>query len=229
MKKYIGRRLLLAVPTVFGVTVIIFLVMRVIPGDPVAIVFGMEGFQNLTEATRNRYIEDLGLADPYVVQYANWMKDIASGSLGESMLRGDAVSEMVFRRGPVTAEIGILGIVVALLVGLPIGIISAVRPDSWLDFGARTFSIFFLAIPGFWLGTMIIVTSITWLNYHPPILPMQIWQDPWQNLQMVFGPGIIIGLGMSAFIARLSRSSLFEVLRDDYVRTARARDSRSGS
>ena len=223
MKKYIGRRLLLAVPTVFGVTVIIFLVMRVIPGDPVAIVFGMEGFQNLTDATRNRYIEDLGLADPYAVQYANWMRDVASGSLGESMLRGDAVSEIVIRRGPVTAEIGVLGIVVALLVGLPIGIISAVKPDSWLDFGARTFSIFFLAMPGFWLGTMIIVTSITWLNYHPPILPMQIWQDPWQNLQMVVGPGIIIGLGMSAFIARLSRSALFEVLRDDYVRTARAK------
>ena len=156
MKKYIGRRLLLAVPTVFGVTVIIFLVMRVLPGDPVAIVFGMEGFQNLTEATRNRYIEDLGLADPYVVQYGNWMKDIASGSLGESMLRGDPVSEMVIRRGPVTAEIGILGMLVALLVGLPIGILSAVRPDSWLDFGARSFSIFFLAVPGFWLGSMII-------------------------------------------------------------------------
>ena len=223
MRRYIARRLLLAVPTILGVTVIIFLVMRIIPGDPVAIIFGMEGIENLTEEVRNRYIEDLGLADPYIVQYWNWIKDIANGSMGEAMLRGDPVSEMIIRRGPVTAEIGVLAIIIAWLVGLPVGIISAIKPNSKLDNSARLFSIFFIAVPGFWVGVLIVVMAITWFNYHPPIIPSQIWDNPWKNLQMVIGPAMVIGLGMSAFIARMSRASLFEVFREDYVRTARAK------
>ena len=223
MQKYIARRLLLAVPTLVGVTVIIFVVMRVIPGDPVTVAFGMEGFTVISPQVRAKLMEDLGLADPLVVQYLNWMKDIGTGKLGEAMLRGDKISTMIVRRGPITAEIAVLATVVSWLVGLPVGIISALKPNSATDLGARFLSILFLAIPGFWLALVVVVALIDLFGYKSPIIPVQVWDDPWANFQMVIGPSVIVGLGISAFIARMARSSLLEVIREDYVRTARAK------
>ena len=223
MQKYIARRLLLAVPTLVGVTVIIFVVMRVIPGDPVTVAFGMEGFTVISPQVRAKLMEDLGLADPLVVQYLNWMKDIGTGKLGEAMLRGDKISTMIVRRGPITAEIAVFATVVSWLVGLPVGIISALKPNSATDLGARFLSILFLAIPGFWLALVVVVALIDLFGYKSPIIPVQVWDDPWANFQMVIGPSVIVGLGISAFIARMARSSLLEVIREDYVRTARAK------
>ena len=213
----------MAVPTLVGVTVIIFVVMRVIPGDPVTVAFGMEGFTVISPQVRAKLMEDLGLADPLVVQYLNWMKDIGTGKLGEAMLRGDKISTMVVRRGPITAEIAVLATVVSWLVGLPVGIISALKPNSATDLGARFLSILFLAIPGFWLALVVVVALIDLFGYKSPIIPVQVWDDPWANFQMVIGPSLIVGLGISAFIARMARSSLLEVIREDYVRTARAK------
>ena len=223
MQTYIIRRLILAVPTLFGVTVMIFVVMRVIPGDPVSVVFGMEGFTQISPQVRAKLMEDLGLSDPLVVQYLNWMKDIGTGKLGEAMLRGDKISTMIVRRGPITAEIAVLATAISWLVGLPVGIISALKPNSRMDLGARFLSILFLAIPGFWLALLVVVALIDWFGYHSPIIPVQVWDDPWENFQMVIGPAIVVGLGISAFIARMTRSTLFEVIREDYVRTARAK------
>lgn len=223
MQKYIARRLLLTIPTLIGVTVIIFVVMRVIPGDPVSVVFGMEGFSSITPEIRAKLMDDLGLADPVVIQYLNWMKDIGTGKLGEAMLRGDKISTMVLRRGPITAEIALLATLISWLVGLPVGIVSALRPNSKTDLIARSLSILFLAIPAFWLALVVVVALIDWFGYKSPIIPVQIWENPWENFQMVIGPAIIVGLGISAFIARMSRSTLLEVIREDYVRTARAK------
>ena len=223
MQKYIARRLLLAIPTLIGVTVMIFVVMRVIPGDPVSVVFGMEGFTAISPEVRAKLIEDLGLADPLIVQYFTWVKDIGTGKLGEAMLRGDKISTMVVRRGPITAEIALLSIVISWAVGLPVGILSALKPHSVTDLTARFLSILFLAIPGFWLALLVVVALIDLFGYKSPVIPAQIWDDPWANFQMVIGPSVIVGLGMSAFIARMARSTLFEVIREDYVRTARAK------
>ena len=223
MQKYIARRLLLAIPTLIGVTVMIFVVMRVIPGDPVSVVFGMEGFTAISPEVRAKLIEDLGLADPLIVQYFTWVKDIGTGKLGEAMLRGDKISTMVVRRGPITAEIALLSIVISWAVGLPVGIVSALKPHSVTDLTARFLSILFLAIPGFWLALLVVVALIDLFGYKSPVIPSQIWDDPWANFQMVIGPSVIVGLGMSAFIARMARSTLFEVIREDYVRTARAK------
>jgi len=223
MQKYIARRILLTIPTLIGVTVIIFVVMRVIPGDPVSVVFGMEGFSSITPKVRAKLMEDLGLADPVVIQYLNWMKDIGTGKLGEAMLRGDPISTMVLRRGPITAEIALLATLISWLVGLPVGIVSALMPNSKTDLVARFLSILFLAIPSFWLALVVVVALIDWFGYKSPIIPVQIWENPWDNFQMVIGPAIIVGLGISAFIARMSRSTLLEVIREDYVRTARAK------
>ena len=223
MQKYIATRLLLAAPTIVGVTVIIFVVMRVLPGDPLVAIMGMEGFRRLTPEQRASYMDQLGLDDPLYVQYGRWVKEIAAGSLGESFFRGDKVSDLIARRGAISAEIGVLGMVISWLVGVPVGIISAVRPNTMIDFGARMFALIFLAVPGFWVGMLIVLSLIIWFDYKSPIVPIQIWQDPWLNFQIVVGPAVVLGLGMSASISRMTRSSLFEVLREDYVRTARAK------
>lgn len=223
MHKYVVRRLLFGIMTMFGVSIIIFVVMRILPGDPLVAIFGMEGFTKLTEADRARIMADLGLSDPLVVQYLNWMRDIMTGKLGTSFFRGDSVADLILRRGPLSAEIGILSVIISWIVGLPIGILSAVRPNSFTDMGARVLSILFLAIPGFWLGMLIVLALLFWFDYKAPLIVVQLWENPWTNFQLVIGPATVLGLGQAAYIARLSRSSILEVIREDYVRTARAK------
>ena len=223
MQQYLLRRMLYGWLTLFGVSVIIFVVMRILPGDPLVAMFGMEGFMKLSEADRVRIMADLGLGDPLLVQYVHWMKDIATGSLGKSFFRGESVAKILLHRGPLSAEIGILSVVISWMIGLPVGIISAFRPHSVSDNIARSMSILFLAIPGFWLGMLIVLALLFWFNYKAPLLVVHLWQDPWINVQLVIGPAIVLGLGQGAYIARMSRSCLLEVIREDYVRTARAK------
>ncbi len=223
MQKYLLRRFVYGALTIFGVSVLIFVVMRILPGDPLVAMFGMEGFMKLSDADRARIMEDLGLSDPLPVQYVRWMKDIASGSLGKSFFRGDKVSELILHRGPLSAEIGLLAVVISWLVGLPAGVLSALRPNSLADTGARVLSILFLAIPGFWLGMLIVLALLFGFGYKAPLLVVHVWEDPWTNFQLVIGPAVVLGLGQGAYIARMSRSTLLEVIREDYVRTARAK------
>ena len=223
MHKYILRRLLYAIPTIFGVSVIIFVVMRILPGDPLVAIFGMEGFTKLSEADRARIMAELGLSDPLYVQYLRWMGDLAHGKLGTSFFRGDNVADLILRRGPLSAEIGLLAVLISWLVGLPVGILSAMRPNSAVDTGARLLSILFLAIPGFWFGMLIVLALLFWFNYKAPLTVVHIWEDPWTNFQLVIGPAAVLGLGQAAYIARMARSSLLEIIREDYVRTARAK------
>jgi len=131
--KYLVRRLLFGLPTLVGISVIVFVVMRVLPGDPLVAMFGAEGFQKLSADDRARIMTDLGLSDPLPVQYARWMKDIVTGSLGRSFFRGDRVSELILHRGPLSAEIGLLSVLISWIVGLPVGIVSAFRPNSLAD------------------------------------------------------------------------------------------------
>lgn len=223
MRKYLARRLIFALGTLVGVSVIIFVVMRILPGDPLVAMFGMEGFAKLSPGDRARIIADLGLADPLPVQYVHWLGDIATGSLGRSFFRGDNVRDLIVHRGPLSAEIGILSVIVSWLVGLPVGIVSALRPNSVSDNVARSLAIFFIAIPGFWLGMLIVLASLFWFGYKAPLTVVHVWQDPWANFQLVIGPAVVLGLAQGAYIARMSRSCLFEVIREDYVRTARAK------
>lgn len=223
MQKYLLRRLLYGMLTLFGVSVIIFIVMRILPGDPLVAMFGMEGFMKLSAPDRARIMEDLGLSDPLLVQYLRWMKDIASGHLGRSFFRGESVADIILHRGPLSAQIGVLSVLISWIVGLPVGIISAFRPNSAMDNVARSVSILFLAVPGFWLGMLIVLALLFWFNYKAPLLVVHLWQDPWTNFQLVIGPAVVLGLGQGAYIARMSRSCLLEVIREDYVRTARAK------
>jgi peptide/nickel transport system permease protein len=177
----------------------------------------------MTPADRVRIMHDLGLSDPLPVQYLHWLHDIATGQLGKSFFRGDTVAELILHRGPISAEIGILALIVSWLVGLPVGIVSAIKPNSWADNLARSAAILFIAIPGFWLSMLIVLALLFWFGYKAPITIVHVWQSPWENLQIVIGPAIVLGLAQGAYIARMSRSCLLEVIGEDYVRTARAK------
>ena len=223
MRTYILKRLLYAIPTIFGITVLIFGIMRILPGDPLGAYYGIETIIQWTPEQKAAILRDLGLDKPIAVQYAVWVKDIASGKLGESFFRGDPIIEILAQRGPISAQIGIISVAISWIIGLPVGIISAVRPNSVWDMCTSFFTVLFLAIPGFWLGLLVVVACISWFQYKAPIVSVQFWEDPWTNFQIIVGPAIVLGLGQAAFIARMARSSLFEVLREDYVRTSRAK------
>jgi len=228
VRKYLLRRAIFGLSTLIGVSVIIFVVLRILPGDPLVAMFGLEGFAKLAPGDRARIMEDLGLSDPLLVQYLRWMGDIATGSLGRSFFRGDKVSELILHRGPLSAEIGIFSVIISWLIGLPVGILSALRPNKLPDNVARSVAILFLAIPGFWLGMLIVLAALFWFGYKAPLVVVHLWQDPWANFQLIIGPAIVLGLGQGAYIARMSRSCLLEVVLEDYVRTARAKGLREG-
>jgi peptide/nickel transport system permease protein len=220
---YIARRLAFGAVTIVGVSIVVFLVMRILPGDPLVAVFGPEGFTKLSDAERAHLMAELGLSDPLIVQYFNWVKDIARGNFGRSFFRAESVADMILRRGPLTAEIAAISVVLSWIVGIPVAIVSALRPNSAADNISRFFSILFLAIPGFWLGMLIVLASLFWFGYRPPLAGVSLMADPVANLQIVIGPAVVLGLGQAAYIARMARSSLLEVVREDYVRTARAK------
>ncbi len=223
MHKYVARRLLYAIPGLFGITLIIFFTLRVLPGDPLAILYGDGGRENLTEADIAEIKHQLGIDKALVLQYGDWMKDVFTGKMGESFWRGDSVSEMIIRRGPLTAEIAVIAVLISWLVGLPVGILGAVRQNGWADYVSRFFTIIFLAVPSFWVAILVVVFSLLVFNYRPPLGIIHLWEDPFSNLQIVIAPGVVLGLATSAYIARMARTTLLEVIRDDYVRTARAK------
>ena len=223
MQKYLLRRALFALGTLIGVSLIIFVVLRILPGDPLVAILGVEGHASMAPADRAVIMRDLGLSDSLPVQYARWMRDIATGQLGKSFFRGDTVRDLILHRGPLSAEIAILALIISWLVGLPVGILSAIRPNGWADAVVRTLSVLFIAVPGFWLGLLIVLALLFWFGYKAPIIIVQIWENPWQNFQLIIGPAMVLGLAQGAYIARMSRSCLLEVIREDYVRTARAK------
>ncbi len=226
MRKYLARRAIYAAVTLLGVSLSIFAILRVLPGDPLVAILGVEGHAQMKPADRERIMADLGLSDPLPIQYVHWLGDIGAGRLGKSFFRGDTVAELIRHRGPISAEIGMLALIVSWLVGLPVGILSAFRPNSLPDGVARALSVLFIAIPGFWLGILVVLALLFWFGYKAPIIITQLWQSPWENLQIVAGPAMVLGLAQGAYIARMSRSCLLEVISEDFVRTARAKGVR---
>jgi peptide/nickel transport system permease protein len=223
MYSYVARRLAFGTLTVIGVSIMVFVVMRILPGDPLVAIFGPEGFTKLSEQERAGYMAALGLSDPLWVQYLAWVKDILRGDFGHSFFRSESVADMILRRGPLTAEIALISVVLSWLVGIPVAIVSALRPNTISDSLVRFISILFIAVPGFWVGMLIVLALLFWFGYRAPMAGVSLFADPAANLQLVIGPAIVLGLGQAAYIARMGRSSLLEVIREDYVRTARAK------
>jgi len=220
---YIARRLAFGALTVVGVSIMVFVVMRILPGDPLVAIFGPEGFTKLSDKERAHYMAELGLSDPLWVQYIGWVKDILRGNFGRSFFRSESVADMILRRGPLTAQIAILSVILSWLVGIPVAIVSALKPNTVADSVVRFISILFIAVPGFWVGMLIVLALLFWFGYRAPMAGVGFFTDPVANLQIVIGPAIVLGLGQAAYIARMGRSSLLEVIREDYVRTARAK------
>ena len=221
MRAYIIRRLLLVIPTLFILTVLVFLSVRFIPGD----VIGIMASRMLSvggEVDREALERMLGLDVPVWVQYGRWIGDILlRGTLGESLLGGWRIEERMLGRLPVTAELGLLAILIGLVIALPVGIYSAVRQYTAADYVGRSVAIMGLATPNFWLGTMVMIFPAIWWAWSPPMELVPFAQDPLGNLGMFLIPSLILGTYLSASTMRMTRTMMLEVLRQDHLRDLR--------
>lgn len=223
MNQYIVRRVLVSIPTLIGISLLIFLVMRVLPGDPVSVVFGQESFAAMSPADQLRFRSELGLGKPLYLQYLDWVGAVLHGDLGRSFWQNETIRDIMLRRGPVTAQIAIMATLVSWLIGVPVGVLCAVRRDSWQDNIVRVLATILLAIPSFWLGAIIVIVGVLYFSWRPPLETVYLWTNPGKNLEMTIGPALALGAGAGAYVARMTRSSMLEVLHADFVRTARAK------
>ena len=224
MQKYVVRRVLLAIPTLFGITAFIFLTMRVLPGDPLRTAGGGEKVSILTDEQVAAARKALGLDRPLYVQYLDWMGDVFRGDLGFSFFRtNEPLREILQRRAPLSAQIAFFGIVLAWMIGLPVGIIAAMRRNSAIDYVSRVGITLGMSVPNFWIALTLIIITVIFFEWKPPIGTVYLWDDPWRSLQQTAPPAVIFSLGGGALIARMSRATLLEVLSEDYIRTARAK------
>ncbi len=202
-----------------GVSFLTFLMFRVIPGDASIFKCGMTAPPDCIEKVRR----ELGLERPWYEQYGDWLWGVPRGDLGASFQTNLSVTEELDRRLPVTGELLIMTVLFSLLFGIPPGVLSAIRPGTWVDWLARVGSVLWLSIPAFWLGVMIVTFGVNWFEWAPPQFGrgyVPFFDDPWVNLQQFFFPSLVMALATAAGIMRLTRSSLLEVLRNDYIRTA---------
>jgi peptide/nickel transport system permease protein len=228
MFRYVVKRLLLMIPTLFGAAVLIFLLMRAIPGDICYLRLAAGGGTVPPDVLRICRAE-LGLDQPLITQFLAFMKGLVTLDFGNSMWTNRPIIEEIGLRFQLSLQVAIMATLTAILIAIPLGTISAVRQNTWIDYFVRTFTIAGIAMPSFWLGILIIlgilITSKAWFGvaWMPPIRYVPLWEDPWYNLSMLIWPALATGYRYSAVATRMTRSALLEVLREDYVRTARAK------
>ncbi len=219
MSRYIIQRLLLAALTLFIVSLLAFSVLRIMPGSAAELMVSDQGYATDVDALR----EQLGLNKPIYTQLFEWFGDLAHGQLGRSLYSGTPITDEVTHRLPTTALLGSLIMLVGWTVGVPLGILAAVKQGTVLDETSRTVSVLFLAVPSFWLATMFLVFPSIWFGWAPPLRFVSFSHDPVANLRLLMWPAIIGGLPTSAGVVRVTRTLMLEVLRQDYIRTARAK------
>ena len=222
MRAYIIRRLLLIVPTLFILSILVFLSVRFIPGDAIDAIMGRMGMYNtLWDVDREALERTLGLDVPVYVQYGRWIGDIfLHGTLGESLFSRESVEQAILERLPVTLELGLMAIFIGLGIALPVGIYSAIRQDTAADFVGRSVAIVGLATPNFWLGIMVMIYPAIWWGWAPPLELVSFTDDPLGNLAVFLIPSLILGTAAAAATMRMTRTMMLEVLRQDYIRTA---------
>jgi peptide/nickel transport system permease protein len=226
MPIYILRRILLMFPTLLGAVTLIFLLMRLLPGDVALYMLGSSESSEVNVAALQQIREELGLNKPLIAQYGSWLWGAARLDFGNSYWTRQPVIEELKRRYPMTANLAVLSLALGTLIAIPIGVLSAVRQDTLVDYAARVFVIAGLSIPNFWLSILLILGLVHYFSWLPPLDYAPFWVDPWLNLKQLIFPALITGYRLSAVGARMTRSSLLEVLRDDFVRTARAKGLR---
>ena len=228
MLTYIVKRLLLVIPTLLGAAVLVFLLMRAIPGD-VCVLRLASGGGSIDPTVLNNCRAEIGTDQPMIFQFLAFIKGLAMLDFGNSMWTGRPIIEEVGLRFQLSLQVAIMATLTAILMAIPLGTISAVKQNTWIDYGVRAFSIAGVAMPSFWLGILIIlgilIASKAWfgVSWMPPITYVPIWIDPLTNLSMLIWPALATGYRYSAVATRMTRSAMLEVLREDYVRTARAK------
>lgn len=219
MQRYILRRLLLMIPTLLGVTFIVFVMVRSVPGDVVDLLLGEFGAGD--RETKEALLKEYKLDGNIIGQYIRWLGDVVRFDLGSSIISGRTVQSELSNRLPVTLELSILAIIFSLMIAIPVGIVSAIRQDSLIDYACRSFAIGLLAVPGFWVGIMAITLAGKYFTWGvPPKNYIEFTENPIGNLRMMWAPAAILGAGLSGGVMRFTRSAMLEVLRQDYVRTA---------
>ena len=221
MYKYALRRLLMTVPVLVLSSVIVFGLMRVMPGDVLTALMGESG--NIGEKELAKLRKDLRLDLPYHEQYALWLWQMVSLTPGDSLFTGEPITTSLKKAVPVTIELAALAMILGIVIAVPIGVISATRQDTTADYAGRVVAVSGLSIPDFWLGTLVITFAALWFHWIPPIGYTSIWVDPWRNLQQFLLPAAVLGFRLAAATMRMTRSTVLEVLREDYVRTAWAK------
>jgi peptide/nickel transport system permease protein len=219
LRRYLAKRLLVAIPSLLIASLIVFTLPRLIPGEVVVLMLAEKAYAKDLDELRAK----LGLDRPLPVQYFEWLGKAARGDLGESLWTKRPVLEEIGQRLPVTFELALLGLVVALLIAIPVGVISAARQDTIADYVARSAAILGLSVPAFWLATLLIVLPAIWWGWRPVTGFVEFSQDPIGHVAQLFLPAAILGIAVGAALMRLTRGMLLEVLRQDYVRTAWAK------
>lgn len=221
MSAYVVRRLLLALLSLVGLTLLVFVFLHAIPGDAAVLVLGDTANVSQEQLAQTRH--RLGLDRPLPVQYARWLGGILRGDLGSSLFTSRPVWHEIRDRIKVTFELALLALTCSLLVGVTAGTVAAVRHGRAGDQAVRVLAILGLAVPNFWLGTMVIVFGARWFGWIPPVQYVEPWRNPGQNAAMFLVPALVVGLALAASLSRMTRSAVLEVAREDYVRTARAK------
>ena len=219
MRTYILRRLLLMIPVLILISFAVTMLTRLVPGDPATLALG----QTATPEDIAKFNEAYHLSDPIPLQYLRWWGDLLRGNLGSSVVHRTTVTAELQNRLPSTFEILIFAVTLTILIGVPFGVFSALKQNTPVDYAIRLFSIGGLSIPGFWLGTLFLLLPAIWFDYLPPIGKIKFSEDPLRNLEQYILPSLTLAIGSSAGVMRLTRSSVLEVMRNDYVRTAYAK------
>ncbi|MGH7768476.1 MAG: ABC transporter permease [Candidatus Binatia bacterium] len=222
MRQYILKRLLLMIPTLFGVAVMVFLLLRVVPGDIVELKYAGTGTFAPREAIERERAE-LGLDKPLWRQFASWMWGVVQFDFGKSMWTGRPITQEIAVRLELSLQLAVMATIVAILLSVPLGTIAALKQDTWIDYLVRIFSIAGLSVPSFWLGIVIILGFLIFFKWLPPLTFTSFWVDPKANLMQLIWPALAVGYRYSAVATRMTRSAVLEVLREDYIRTARAK------
>ena len=226
MRTYVTKRLLLIVPTLFGVAAVVFVIMRVIPGDVTLLILGGDQTGRIDPQQLAAMRHQLGLDQPIAVQFGTWLWSVLRLDFGTSLWTGQPVIEEVLIRLPLSLEVAILATIVSVLLAIPLGMIAAVRQDTWVDYAIRILSIGGQAIPSFWVGILVILFLVIYFGWGPPHEFTPPWVDPWANFQQLVWPVLTVGYRYAAVTTRMTRSTVLEVLREDYIRTAWAKGLR---
>jgi peptide/nickel transport system permease protein len=226
MRTYVLKRLLLIVPTLLGVASLVFLIMRVIPGDVTLLILGGDQAGRVDAAQIAAMKHRLGIDQPLLVQFGTWLWGVLRFDFGTSLWSGRPVVEELLIRLPLSLELAFAATLVSVLIAIPLGMLAAVRQDSWVDYVIRVVSIGGLAIPSFWVGILCILLLVIYFGWGPPLEFTPPWIDPWANFQQMVWPVVTVGYRYAAVTTRMTRSTVLEVLREDYIRTAWAKGLR---